>query len=1012
MSTTFRFLHVSDIHASAALRDRLKAKVAALFADIEILGADFDAIFLTGDIAATGKQAEHEIAQEVVIEPLCRRLRVAEAKVFIIPGNHDVDRGRIATYEDEGMRAVLKDTDAAGKAFDTLKAKPGRLTDYFVFFSNRLSKPGVPFGVHRISFGRADLGIACLNSAWRCASDKDEGRLFLTDLQVTSAADQLADCALRIALVHHPLDWYHKADAEVLEQLKRRFEIILTGHLHAQVSVAEQTTSSNSLLLTVPALMGEKKDTHGYNIYTINLEDRTLTADFRKYVRKRNEFDRDTVHARDGRHVFTLPVRNISSVTKAVTVQRLTSCKTRIQQTIKNQLMLIQKVQSPVLVTPKIQKVSFSGDTRIKTPVRGSLLEIAKTSAVVFGPTDSGKTILLQSLTADLNDSFANEDPNRFALYIDLEGAHDIHDGNAAVGFLDSAVKAEFPGQEFRNFVILADNVTEKNSVMVQHLENACVERNSILVVTVRSPLLFETLAKTEPFQKSDFYELGHWGPSRIREFITKYFAGTSIDADAAYNFVKASLEDTDLPATPWIVSLYLSIFPALGDQVTSLSFVRLLEKIEEDRLGKVETSSSDSLYNKREILMRVAVECLNRGAINLERSFLEAIVTDFFKERFLPVNSTVFVNSLIESGILITAGESIRFSYFAFYDYFLARAFERGVIKVEDATKTLHTCAGIGQALALYGGIIRENATIAKTVLDFVAVAFNENKNFTLKDLECYIKDLMAPDEKGKSPDQVATRDLRRKIEYEEFDEEFQKRKDAQTAARSSKLLPGAPTSNLEQLGLAIRILKTFYNVFRNLENIPGKQKIEFLEEVLDFHISCTLRLIKFFHGLKDDADSDFKSLVAYIVTLGGQGFLATNIGSQSLREAILATLDVCQNDLKRLLLVCLYADLRLQGYANKLQDYVETSRSIAAVELIYLQTRRLLITHDSLHMPVSLLGAFQAAFKKRHALLGDQSTKGAYQKAYNADLDQIQKAHLSFINARDELIQANQYT
>lgn len=1012
MTTGFRFLHLSDIHASPAVEDKLAPKIEALFNDLESMGTGFDAVFLTGDIAAKGKAEEYELAYNKLIQPLCKRLRLNESRVFIVPGNHDVDRSRIAKFEDEGMRATLKDTDAAGKAFDNLKENPGRLTDYFQFFANKLCKPSIPFGVHRLSFGNSNLGIACLNSAWRCAGDKDKSRLFLTEKQVLSAADGLADCALRIALVHHPIDWYHKSDGDVLDELKRRFEIILTGHLHQQVSLAEQTTSSNSLLLTAPALLADEKGAHGYNIYSISLEERTLTADFRKYIRRRNEYDRDTNHARDGRHVFALPVRNISSVTKAVTVQRLTVCKSRLQQSVKDQLMLIQKTTTPVLVTPRIAKISFTADSRLKTPFHGSLLDLANTSAVIYGPSDSGKTILFQSLAADLNEVRANNDLSRFAVYVDLNVAPKITSEAEAAEFLENAVKAELSSETLRNFVVLADNLTEKMSSIAEHLHKACLARNCVLLVAVGSQLLFETLAKTDPFKHGHFYELNHWGPSRIREFITKYFAGTKIDPDAAYNFVKSSLEDTDLPATPWIVSLYLSIFPTLGDHVTSLSFVRLLEKIEEDRLGKVETSSADSLYNKREILMRLAVECLTRGVIELERDVLEETVRVFFEERFLPVNKAQFVDSLITSGILMSAAGKVRFSYFAFYDYFLARAFERQVIPVEKAANSLHACAGIGHAIALYGGIIRENASIATKVLGFVGVAFDGKKNFTLSDLEKHIKDLMAPAEKTKTADEVATSDLKRKVQYEQFDEEFDKRKVQHAVSRTSNLLPTAPVSEIEQVGLAISILKTFYNVFRNLENISGKEKIEFLDGILDFHVSCTLRLINFFHSRQDGGDPDFKSLIAYVVTLGGQGFLATNIGSQSLKEAILATLGKCENDLKRLLLVCLYADLRLQGYAAKLQEYVEQTQSIAAVELIYLQTRRLLITHEALQMPVSLLGAFQAAFKKRHALIGDSSTRGAYQNAYNADVDSLKKAHLSFFNAREEILNASQYS
>lgn len=69
------------------------------------------------------------------------------------------------------------------------------------------------------------------------------------------------------------------------------------------------------------------------------------------------------------------------------------------------------------------------------------------------------------------------------------------------------------------------------------------------------------------------------------------------------------------------------------------------------------------------------------------------------------------------------------------------------------------------------------------------------------------------------------------------------------------------------------------------------------------------------------------------------------------------------------------------------------------------------LLITHESLHVPVSLISAFQAAFRKRHELLGGKSTRSAFDKAYSADFEEAKREHLNFFNAKEELLRANYY-
>ena len=227
-----------------------------------------------------------------------------------------------------------------------------------------------------------------------------------------------------------------------------------------------------------------------------------------------------------------------------------------------------------------------------------------------------------------------------------------------------------------------------------------------------------------------------------------------------------------------------------------------------------------------------------------------------------------------------------------------------------------------------------------------------------------------------------------------------------------SPLLAPKEPTCLIEELRTSIVAPKTFYNLFRNLENISGEERVKLLDQVLDFHISCNLSLIDFVQALKGgEANSNFKTITAYVVTMGGQIFLSSNIGNQSLQDTILATMRSTSDDLKKLLLVCLYDDLRLSGYQQILEEYVASSDSLVAVELIYLQTRFLMITHESLQGPASLISAFQAAFKKRHQLYGDKSLKGAYDKAYSTDLEEAKRQHLGFFNAQEALMRAGNY-
>jgi len=277
---------------------------------------------------------------------------------------------------------------------------------------------------------------------------------------------------------------------------------------------------------------------------------------------------------------------------------------------------------------------------------------------------------------------------------------------------------------------------------------------------------------------------------------------------------------------------------------------------------------------------------------------------------------------------------------------------------------------------------------------------------------LDAYINDLLLEHDNKKTADEIADTDLRTRVDYEAQDEAYEKRKIRNLRERVAALTPREPSCQIEELGTSIVALKTFYNLFRNLENIPGDEKVKLLDQVLDFHINCNFRLIDFIHSLKDGgADQDFKSIVAYIVTMGSQVFLSSNIGNQSLQVTILQAMKTTSNDLKQLMLVCLYGDLRLPGYQQFMQDYVSNCNILVAVELIYLQTRFLLITHESLQLPASLISAFQAAFKRRHELYGAKTSRGVYARAYSAALEDAKQQHLSLFNAQEALLRAGMY-
>jgi len=121
----------------------------------------------------------------------------------------------------------------------------------------------------------------------------------------------------------------------------------------------------------------------------------------------------------------------------------------------------------------------------------------------------------------------------------------------------------------------------------------------------------------------------------------------------------------------------------------------------------------------------------------------------------------------------------------------------------------------------------------------------------------------------------------------------------------------------------------------------------------------------------------------------------MSANIGSQSLQATIEQTIIKCKDDLKRLLLLFLYSDLRLSSHLELLEDYIDQTNSRVAIEMMYIKLRHMMVTHDAKRIPASLITAFKKAFDKRQKLSNDYSS-GSMVKSFNVAMKQAQVDHL----------------
>lgn len=259
MSNHFKWLHLSDFHVGKDdyAQRRLFDKILRHVDDEKATGQVPHAIFITGDVANSGDKREYDTFREEFYGPL--RSALPDARVFAVPGNHDVRRpqpdalNRAALLEPGN---VFFDPDAKGK-----RARE-QVTPRFKAYKQKMALDVSPDWVaqdkgtfvERVEIAGRKIGVVGINTAWLAMGKGDEGALTPGYNLVETALEGLRDVDLRIVLGHHPLDWIEKGEAERLRALFGQHAIVyLHGHLHQADGVREQGAGSDFLVFQAGA---------------------------------------------------------------------------------------------------------------------------------------------------------------------------------------------------------------------------------------------------------------------------------------------------------------------------------------------------------------------------------------------------------------------------------------------------------------------------------------------------------------------------------------------------------------------------------------------------------------------------------------------------------------------------------------------------------------------------------------------------------------------------------------
>jgi hypothetical protein len=294
-----RVLHISDLHARDQIPIGQQLLVEKLLEDVASQERErpIDLVVFSGDCAFDGTTASLQSFRTLLLEPL--RELLPGRRIVFVPGNHDVDRARIDPIQEQGMRSLFVDQDAVGRllavdgAHDQALLRLQAWRELHQEWHHEDPPLAIPLlgSVHVSDCDNATVGIAALNTAWRSSDDEDRGRLLVGEEQIRIAMNAIAECDIRLVVMHHPLEWLADFDEALCRQLlEANHCFVFTGHDHKSNPAALTSSRGSAVYSRGGCLYETRTYPNSYTMLDLELTNRHAVARVRRWWPQRDSF--------------------------------------------------------------------------------------------------------------------------------------------------------------------------------------------------------------------------------------------------------------------------------------------------------------------------------------------------------------------------------------------------------------------------------------------------------------------------------------------------------------------------------------------------------------------------------------------------------------------------------------------------------------------------------------------------------------------------------------------------
>ena len=758
-------LHISDVHINASSILEIDSLVKKLIIDIEKVkdenNLQINLICFAGDLIEKGEDAlkdemQIRLAEEHFIQPLLKALGLTKNEFILVPGNHEVDKRKIAKRTEAGL-AAISSLQEVNEAIDDMQNEYKSRLEYFyeyMYENYILDAEKWNLGYSMIkNINGINIGIVGVDSAWRSTGVgwEERGKMLVGEQQVRMLHNNVKDADLKICLMHHPLDWLSDLEMTNVERKLNSFDLVLRGHVHDLDDRQICTQKYKTIYNTSGKLYPIDNYYSGYSILDINMDLSTCSIYSREYLKSpREDFDKALRINENGKVEYLLTSYDESKIMEydlKLQLKKYYEEATGKYAMLKNIDSYSPDKIGDFFVEPIIfekseyerGELTRKGEKK-EDPVPLSDLINAHDNILILGKRECGKTTILQRFGI----SYANNESEKVPIYIDMMRLSKGKDRIllACQNFVFNNVSSDMPiaKNQIRNMlsegkvICLFDNVSLTNSDHILWIQNFVKSFPNNRVIFAAEEKFYQTYTLKELPDLGAKYKcvyLEYFGKRQVREMVTKWVAGKEgVDANEITQKIVTYCNNIRFAMTPFNIAVFMTIWDS-DKTFIPINEGRVMQTYLETVLDKFSAEGfqrSEYDYKlKQHFLGYLSYMMCRKDKYFFTVNEFDSLVDEYHRKKGFEKSASKFDKIFFERNILCVNGDYVYFSNTSIMEYCLA-SYAVSEENLYELLTAKGNRANFAHELSFYSGIVDDCSKLLNSLGDEITLTILDN--------------------------------------------------------------------------------------------------------------------------------------------------------------------------------------------------------------------------------------------------------------------------------------------